>query len=32
VDLLVGELEYLKSTVNLVVQVLYAGKEIRVYQ
>jgi hypothetical protein len=32
VDLLVGELEYLKSTVNLVVQVLYAGKEIRVYR
>jgi hypothetical protein len=29
VDLLIGELEYLKSTVNLLVQVLYAGKRIR---
>jgi len=29
VDLLVGEIEYLKSTVNLLVTVLFAGKRIR---
>ena len=32
VDLLVAEIEYLKSTVNLLVSVLYAGKKIRSYK
>jgi hypothetical protein len=32
VDLLVTEIEYLKSTVNLLVSVLYAGKKIRSYR
>ncbi len=31
VDLLVAEIEYLKSTVNLLVSILYAGKKIRSY-
>ena len=32
VELLVGEIEYLKSTVHLLVDVLYAGKTIRSYE
>jgi hypothetical protein len=31
-DWLVSELEYLKSTVNLLISVLYAGKKIRTYR
>jgi hypothetical protein len=32
VDLLVGELEYLKSTVQLLVTVIFAGKKIQSYR
>ena len=32
VELLVGEIDYLKGTVHLLVDVLYAGKTIRTYE
>ena len=32
IDILIGEIEYMKTTVNLLVQVLYAGKKVRSYR
>ena len=32
IDALIGEIEYMKTTVNLLVQILYAGKKVRSYR